>query len=159
MLRFIQGELDVLVSTSIIESGIDIPNANTIIVNRADQFGLSDLYQLRGRVGRYNRKASAYFLVPKGYILSSDAKRRLRAVRRFSGLGAGFKVAMTLIEGHNVLGRTHPLRLRRVGMAPHISIAEFRLILTGMYNVYGTLALLVRTLRDGNTSTLRGRRK
>lgn len=107
MLEFIRGNIDVLVSTTIIESGIDIPNANTIIVNRADQFGLADLYQLRGRVGRFKQKAYAIFLVPKGYPLTSDAKRRLHAVGRFTALGSGFKIAMEDLQirgAGNILG-------------------------------------------------------
>lgn len=107
MLEFIKGNIDVLVSTAIIESGIDIPNANTIIVNRADQFGLADLYQLRGRVGRFRQKAHAIFLVPKGYPLASNAKRRLNAVSRFTALGSGFKIAMEDLQirgAGNILG-------------------------------------------------------
>ncbi|MFC1807906.1 helicase-related protein, partial [Candidatus Omnitrophota bacterium] len=107
MLEFIRGNIDLLVSTTIIESGIDIPNANTIIINNADKFGLADLYQLRGRVGRFKIKAYALFLVPKGYLLSGVARRRLRAVERFSELGAGFKVAMEDLQirgAGNILG-------------------------------------------------------
>lgn len=107
MLEFIKGNIDVLVSTTIIESGIDIPNANTIIINRADQFGLADLYQLRGRVGRFKVRAYALFLVPKGYPLAGDAKRRLRAVGKFTELGAGFKIAMEDLQirgAGNILG-------------------------------------------------------
>lgn len=94
MLDFINGKVDILVCTTIIESGIDIPNANTIIVNRADTYGLADLYQLRGRVGRFKKKAYAYFIIPKGYVLAKDARSRLRAIERFGALGSGFKVAM-----------------------------------------------------------------
>jgi transcription-repair coupling factor (superfamily II helicase) len=107
MLQFIKGEIDVLVSTTIIESGIDIPNANTIIINRADRFGLADLYQLKGRVGRFNIKAYAICLVPKNYPLAGDAKRRLRAVGRFTELGSGFKIAMEDLQirgAGNILG-------------------------------------------------------
>jgi len=94
VLDFIEGRLDVLVTTTIIESGIDIPNANTLIVNRADQFGLADLYQLRGRVGRFTRKAYAYLLVPRGSVLSQEARERLRAIIQHTELGAGVKIAM-----------------------------------------------------------------
>ncbi len=107
MLQFIKGEIDVLVSTTIIESGIDIPNANTIIINHADRFGLADLYQLRGRVGRFNIKAYAICLVPKNYPLAGDAKRRLKAVGRFTELGSGFKIAMEDLQirgAGNILG-------------------------------------------------------
>jgi len=107
MLRFIKGEIDVLVSTTIVESGIDIPNANTLIVNRADTFGLADLYQLRGRVGRFIKNAYAYFLVPRRFILAQDAQRRLSAIRKYHDLGAGFKVAMEDLQirgAGNLLG-------------------------------------------------------
>jgi transcription-repair coupling factor (superfamily II helicase) len=107
MLGFIKGSIDILVSTAIVESGIDIPNANTIIVNRSDEFGLADLYQLRGRVGRFKQKAYAVFLVPKGFSLTQDATRRLHAVERFKELGAGFKIAMEDLQirgAGNILG-------------------------------------------------------
>ena len=94
IVAFIEGKLDVLVTTTIIESGIDIPNANTLIVNRADQFGLADLYQLRGRVGRFIRKAYAYLLVPNGTVLTEEARERLRAIMQHTALGSGFKIAM-----------------------------------------------------------------
>ena len=107
MLDFIRGDIDVLVSTTIIESGIDIPNANTIIINRADQFGLADLYQLRGRVGRFKVRAYSIFLVPKDFALSGDVQRRLKAAERFTELGAGFKIAMEDLQirgAGNILG-------------------------------------------------------
>ncbi len=94
MLKFIDGEYDVLVSTNIIESGLDIPNANTIIINRAHYFGLSDLHQMRGRVGRSNRKAFCYLLVPGMTGMNADARKRLNVLEEFSDLGDGFKVAM-----------------------------------------------------------------
>jgi transcription-repair coupling factor (superfamily II helicase) len=105
--RFIKGNIDVLVCTVIIQSGIDIPNANTLIVNRADMFGLADLYQLKGRVGRFKNKAYAYFLVPKGRLVSSESERRLRAIEHYTELGSGFKVAMEDLEirgAGNLLG-------------------------------------------------------
>lgn len=107
MMDFIEGEKNVLVSTNIIESGIDIPNANTIFINRADMFGLADLYQLRGRVGRFKAKAYAYFLLQKGAILDKPAKKRLAAVRKFTALGSGFKIAMEDLQlrgAGNILG-------------------------------------------------------
>ena len=107
MIHFLDGKIDILVSTSIIQSGIDIPNANTIIINRADMFGLADLYQLRGRVGRYNRRAYAYFLIPKGKPISADASRRLKTIANHGELGAGFKIAMQDLEirgAGNILG-------------------------------------------------------
>lgn len=107
MKDFIKGNIDVLISTVIIESGIDIPNANTLIVNRADMFGLADLYQLKGRVGRFKNKAYAYFLVPKGFVASAEPRRRLDAIQRYRELGSGFKIAMEDLEirgAGNILG-------------------------------------------------------
>jgi transcription-repair coupling factor (superfamily II helicase) len=108
MREFIKGDIDVLVCTVIIESGIDIPNANTLIVNRADMFGLADLYQLKGRVGRFKKKAYSYFLIPKGRVISSESERRLRAIERYTELGSGFRVAMEDLEirgSGNILGQ------------------------------------------------------
>ncbi len=107
MLRFIEGEYDVLVSTNIIESGLDIPNANTIIINRAHMFGLSDLHQMRGRVGRSNKKAFCYLLSPPVSGLTVDARKRLTTLEEFSDLGDGFKVAMRDLDirgAGNLLG-------------------------------------------------------
>ena len=107
IMDFIYGEFDVLVSTTIIENGIDIPNANTIIVDNAQNFGLSDLHQLRGRVGRSNQKAYCYLLSPPEEMLSSDARRRLRAIEEFSDLGSGFNIAMQDLDirgAGNLLG-------------------------------------------------------
>lgn len=107
MLEFIEGTIDVLISTTIIESGIDIPNANTIFINRADTMGLSDLYQLRGRVGRFIKKAYAYLLIPKDMVLTKEAKERLMAIARYTDLGAGFKIAMEDLKirgAGNILG-------------------------------------------------------
>ncbi|HSZ72509.1 MAG TPA: transcription-repair coupling factor [Cytophagaceae bacterium] len=94
MLQFVEGEFDILVSTNIIESGLDIPNANTIIINHAHMFGLSDLHQMRGRVGRSNKKAYCYLITPPPTTLSGDSRKRLGALEEFSDLGDGFKVAM-----------------------------------------------------------------
>ena len=107
MVKFIEGEYDVLVSTNIIESGLDIPNANTIIINQAHMFGLSDLHQMRGRVGRSNKKAFCYLLTPPSSVLSSDSRKRLAALEEFSELGDGFKVAMRDLDirgAGNLLG-------------------------------------------------------
>ena len=107
MLKFIDGEYDVLVSTNIIESGLDIPNANTIIINQAHMFGLSDLHQMRGRVGRSNKKAFCYLLTPPASMLTSDSRKRLAALEEFSELGDGFKVAMRDLDirgAGNLLG-------------------------------------------------------
>ncbi|HEX3006758.1 MAG TPA: TRCF domain-containing protein, partial [Bacteroidales bacterium] len=94
MLDFINGDFDVLISTTIVESGLDIPNANTIIINNAHMFGLSDLHQLRGRVGRSNKKAFCYLLAPPPQVLTPEARRRLKAIEDFSDLGSGFNIAM-----------------------------------------------------------------
>ena len=98
MSRFITGKTDVLVCTTIIESGLDIPNANTIIIDRADQFGLADLYQLRGRVGRAEHKAYAYLLLPREMMTIGAARKRISAIKQYSSLGAGFRVAMRDLE-------------------------------------------------------------
>ena len=107
IMDFIYGEFDVLVATTIVESGIDIPNANTIIINNAHYYGLSDLHQLRGRVGRSNRKAYCYLITPPEELLTSDARRRLRAIEEFSDLGSGFNIAMQDLDirgAGNLLG-------------------------------------------------------
>jgi len=120
MRAFLEKQIDCLISTNIIESGIDIPNANTILVNRADTFGLADLYQLRGRVGRYRekRQAYAYFFVPKNWVLSRDAEKRLNAIERFTQLGSGFKIAMEDLEirgAGNILGHEQSGFIHAVG--------------------------------------------
>jgi len=107
MLRFIEGEFDVLVSTTIIESGLDIPNSNTIIINQAQNFGLSDLHQMRGRVGRSNRKAFCYLLCPPMSQLTTEARKRLQAIEQFSDLGSGINIAMRDLDirgAGNLLG-------------------------------------------------------
>ncbi len=98
MERFVEGKIDVLVCTTIIESGLDIPNANTIIIDRADRFGLADLYQLRGRVGRAEHKAYAYLLLPRELVTSGAARKRINAIQQYSSLGAGFRIAMRDLE-------------------------------------------------------------
>ncbi|HEX6853032.1 MAG TPA: transcription-repair coupling factor [Candidatus Polarisedimenticolaceae bacterium] len=98
MLQFIHHEADVFVSTTIVENGLDIPAANTIVVNRADRFGLAQLYQLRGRVGRSEQRAYAYFLIPGRHVLTEVARRRLRALQEFSDLGSGFRLAAADLE-------------------------------------------------------------
>jgi transcription-repair coupling factor (superfamily II helicase) len=98
MARFIAGKTDVLVCTTIIESGLDIPNANTIVIDRADQFGLADLYQLRGRVGRAEHKAYAYLLLPREMMTIGAARKRISAIKQYSSLGAGFRIAMRDLE-------------------------------------------------------------
>src|ERR1041385_3992956 len=118
MTKFINGEADVLVSTTIIESGIDIPNANTIIIDRADRFGLSDLYQLRGRVGRYKHQAYAYLLLPRHATLLTDVRKRISAIKQYSSLGSGFKIAMRDLEirgAGNLLGAQQSSHITAVG--------------------------------------------
>ncbi len=134
MTRFINNEVDVLVCTTIIGSGIDIPNANTIIVDRADTFGLSELYQIRGRVGRYKHRAFAYLLVPGDKALSEDAQERLKALEEFSSLGAGFRIAMRDLEirgAGNLLGGEQSGHIVSVGYETYKdliaeSVAEHR---------------------------------
>ncbi len=118
MMRFVNHELDALVSTTIIENGIDIPLANTILINQADQYGLAQLYQLRGRVGRSNRRAFAYLLVPPEAELSGVARRRLAAIREFSDLGSGFRIAALDLElrgAGNLLGGQQSGHLDAIG--------------------------------------------
>jgi transcription-repair coupling factor (superfamily II helicase) len=118
MTRFVNGEADVLLSTTIIESGLDIPNANTIIIDRADRFGLSDLYQLRGRVGRYKHQAYAYLLLPRHAGLLTDARKRISAIKQYSTLGSGFKIAMRDLEirgAGNLLGAEQSGHITAVG--------------------------------------------
>ena len=105
--KFIDGDIDVLVCTTIIESGIDIPNANTMIIERADMFGLAELHQLRGRVGRWNRQAYAYLLLPPSGVMTGDARRRMQAIRRYTHLGSGFQLAIRDLEirgAGNIIG-------------------------------------------------------
>jgi transcription-repair coupling factor (superfamily II helicase) len=118
MTRFVNGQADVLLSTTIIESGLDIPNANTIIIDRADRFGLSDLYQLRGRVGRYKHQAYAYLLLPRHGGLLTDVRKRLSAIKQYSTLGSGFKIAMRDLEirgAGNLLGAEQSGHITAVG--------------------------------------------
>ena len=98
MLSFINGEFDVLVSTTIVESGLDVPNANTIFINNANNFGLSDLHQMRGRVGRSNKKAFCYFITPEYSAMTTDARKRITALEQFTALGSGFNIAMKDLE-------------------------------------------------------------
>ncbi len=121
MRAFVDHELDVLVSTTIVESGIDIPNANTLIINRADAMGLADLYQLRGRVGRFERNAWAYLVVPRGAVLSRDARQRLTAIEAHTALGSGFNIAM---EDLKIRGAGNLLGIEQHG---HVTAVGFDL--------------------------------
>ncbi|MBR1783904.1 MAG: transcription-repair coupling factor [Bacteroidales bacterium] len=118
LMRFLDGEIDVLVATSIVENGLDIPNANTMIINNAHQFGLSDLHQMRGRVGRSDRKAFCYMLIPSYLTLTDDAQRRLRAIEEFSSVGSGFNLAMRDLDirgAGNILGAEQSGFISEVG--------------------------------------------
>ena len=118
MTKFVNSEADVLLSTTIIESGLDIPNANTIIIDRADRFGLSELYQLRGRVGRYKHQAYAYLLLPRHARLLTDVRKRISAMKQYASLGSGFKIAMRDLEirgAGNLLGAEQSGHITAVG--------------------------------------------
>jgi transcription-repair coupling factor (superfamily II helicase) len=127
MLAFMHHEFDVLVATTIIENGLDIPSANTILINRAERHGLSELYQLRGRVGRSNRRAYAYLLIPPENELTEIARRRLAALKEFSDLGAGFKIAALDLElrgAGNMLGGEQSGHIEAVGFELYTSMLE-----------------------------------
>ncbi len=127
MLKFVRDEADVLVSTTIVENGLDIPRANTILINRADRFGLSELYQLRGRVGRSNQRAYAYLLVPEDVSLTPLATRRLAALKEFSALGAGFRVAALDLElrgAGNLLGGQQHGHINAIGFDLYCQMME-----------------------------------
>jgi transcription-repair coupling factor (superfamily II helicase) len=127
MARFVRGDVDVLVCTSIIGSGLDIPTANTIIINRADRFGLAQLYQIRGRVGRAKEEAAAYLLVPKGAMLSRDAQKRLQVIMDFSEPGSGFRIASSDLDirgGGNLLGTSQSGHVSAVGYELYTELME-----------------------------------
>lgn len=127
VLKFINGDYDILLSTTIIENGIDIPNANTMIVDRAHRFGLSDLHQLRGRVGRSNVKAYCYLIVPEEETLTDDARRRIRALEAFSDLGSGFNIAMQDLDirgAGNLLGAEQSGFMAEMGFETYMRILK-----------------------------------
>jgi transcription-repair coupling factor (superfamily II helicase) len=127
MMGFVERKYDVLLSTTIVENGLDIPNANTIIINRADRYGLSQLYQLRGRVGRSDRPAYAYLLIPPQESLSSVARKRLAAIKEFSDLGSGFRVAALDLEirgAGNLLGGEQSGHIEAVGFEMYTKLLE-----------------------------------
>ena len=126
MLNFIDGFYDVLLSTNIIESGLDIPNANTIIINQAQNFGLSDLYQMRGRVGRSNIKAYCYLLIPSFSVITDDARKRLAAIEEFSELGSGFHIAM---KDMDIRGAGNLLGAEQSGFISEIGLDMYKKIL------------------------------
>ncbi len=127
MLKFFHHEADVLVATAIIQSGLDIPNANTILIDRADLFGLAQLYQLRGRVGRGGQQAHAYFFVPNEETLSTDAQKRLTAIQEFTELGSGFRIAAADMEirgAGNLLGKQQSGNIAVVGLDLYLHMVE-----------------------------------
>ena len=146
IMDFIYGEFDVLVSTTIVENGIDIPNANTIIVDNAQNFGLSDLHQLRGRVGRSNQKAYCYLLSPPEEMLSSDARRRLRAIEEFSDLGSGFNIAMQDLD---IRGAGNLLGAEQSGFIADIGFETYQKIMNEAVAELRAEGLHVPGLSDG----------
>src|SRR5262249_18317673 len=127
MLKFVKREADILVATTIIESGLDIPNANTIFINQADNYGLADLHQLRGRTGRYKRRAYAYLLLDGEKALTPNASRRLKAIEEFTELGAGFKIAMRDLEirgAGSILGTQQSGHIASVGYELYCQLLE-----------------------------------
>ncbi|MFB3891386.1 MAG: transcription-repair coupling factor [Phycisphaerae bacterium] len=127
MLRFVRQQVDVLVCTTIIESGLDIPTANTIIIHNADRFGLAELHQLRGRVGRYKHRAFCYLLLPEGRPVTPAAAKRLKAIEEFSDLGAGFQIAMRDLEirgAGNILGKEQSGHIAAVGYELYCQLLE-----------------------------------
>ena len=127
MVKFVQKQADILVATTIIESGLDIPNANTMFINQADNYGLADLHQLRGRVGRYKHRAYAYMLLDADRAITPNASRRLKAIEEFTELGAGFKIAMRDLEirgAGNILGTQQSGHIAAVGYELYCSLLE-----------------------------------
>ena len=127
MLKFIRGEIDVLVASAIIQSGLDLPRANTILIDRADTFGLAQLYQLRGRVGRAGDQAYAYFFFPNEEVLSTDAQKRLMAIQDFTDLGSGFRIAAADLEirgAGNLLGKQQSGNIAAVGLDLYMKMME-----------------------------------
>jgi transcription-repair coupling factor (superfamily II helicase) len=127
MLKFLKREADVLIASAIIQSGLDVPNANTIIVNRADMFGLAQLYQLRGRVGRGGEQAYAYFLIPDEGTLTGDAQKRLLAILQFTELGSGFRIAAADLEirgAGNLLGKQQSGHIAAIGLDLYVQMVE-----------------------------------
>jgi transcription-repair coupling factor (superfamily II helicase) len=127
MMGFVERRFDVLLATTIVENGLDIPNANTIIINRADRYGLSQLYQLRGRVGRSDRPAYAYLLIPPADSLTPVARKRLAAIKEFSDLGSGFRVAALDLEirgAGNLLGGQQSGHIDAVGFEMYVKLLE-----------------------------------
>jgi transcription-repair coupling factor (superfamily II helicase) len=148
MQQFVSGEADVLISTTIIESGLDIPNANTIIIDRADRFGLADLYQLRGRVGRAQHKAYAYLLLPPGLMTVGEARKRINAIKQYSSLGAGFKIAMRDLEirgAGNILGTAQSGHIINIGFDLYCALLKQAIAKLKGEKVRQRLEVILRT--------------
>lgn len=148
MHEFVSGAADVLISTTIIESGLDIPNANTIIIDRADRFGLADLYQLRGRVGRAQHKAYAYLLLPREMMTQGEARRRINAIKQYSSLGAGFKIAMRDLEirgAGNILGTAQSGHIVNIGFDLYCALLKQAIAKLKGEKVRPRLEVIVRT--------------
>jgi transcription-repair coupling factor (superfamily II helicase) len=127
MRKFFHGEIDILLSTAIVGAGLDVPRANTIIINHAERFGLADLYQLRGRVGRSNIKAYAYFLIPGEDVISDEARKKLQAIQELSFLGAGLRLAIRDLEirgAGNLLGAEQSGHIDAVGFDTYMEMLE-----------------------------------
>lgn len=158
MQAFVSGKADVLVSTTIIESGLDIPNANTIIIDRADLFGLADLYQLRGRVGRSSHKAFAYLLLPRDLMSVGSARKRVSAIKQYSELGSGFKIAMRDLEirgAGNLLGTAQSGHIVAVGFDLYCKLLKRAVeSLKGRKHAGGTALLRLDFLRTSETDFL-----
>ena len=150
MLEFIRGDYDMLLCTTIIESGLDIPNANTIIVNQAQNIGLSDLHQLRGRVGRSNRKAFCYLIVPPLTTLTDDARRRLKAIEEFSDLGSGFNIAMQDLD---IRGAGNLLGAEQSGFIMDMGFETYQKILSEAMEELGVETGFVQKTGRGNFTT------
>jgi transcription-repair coupling factor (superfamily II helicase) len=148
MHQFVSGAADVLISTTIIESGLDIPNANTIIIDRADRFGLADLYQLRGRVGRAQHKAYAYLLLPRDMMTQGEARRRINAIKQYSSLGAGFKIAMRDLEirgAGNILGTAQSGHIVNIGFDLYCALLKQAIAKLKGEKVRARLEVILRT--------------
>ena len=149
MLEFIRGDYDMLLCTTIIENGLDIPNANTIIINQAQNIGLSDLHQLRGRVGRSNRKAFCYLIVPPLTTLTDDARRRLKAIEEFSDLGSGFNIAMQDLD---IRGAGNLLGAEQSGFITEMGFETYQKILSEAMEELGVETGMVRKGARGSYS-------
>ena len=152
LMDFIYGEYDVLIATTIIENGVDIANANTIIINNAQNFGLSELHQLRGRVGRSNKKAFCYLLSPPDELLTSEARRRLRAIEEFSDLGSGFNIAMQDLD---IRGAGNILGAEQSGFIANIGFETYQKILNEAMDELRSEGLDVKSKNfiDGNVES------